>query len=86
MLVSAQGMAEEKALGPTAGCIRVIPESFELGAWHVVPGGGLRDPGKVSTKRASTLHGRPFNSTTEGALKHWLVNKSHLLFSLPTLS
>lgn len=33
MLVSAQGMAEEEALDPAAGCISMIPESFELRAW-----------------------------------------------------
>lgn len=44
MLVSAQGMAEEEALGPTAGCVSVIQESFELGAWNVVPSGSLRNP------------------------------------------
>lgn len=37
MLGPAQGMAEEKVLDPAVGCISVIQDSLERGAWNVAP-------------------------------------------------
>ena len=53
MLVPTAGMAEKEALDSTAGCISVIQESFELGAWNAAADGGLRLLGQVSAKGAS---------------------------------
>ena len=47
------GMAEKEALDSTAGCISVVQECLELGAWNAAAGGGLRLPGQVSAKGAS---------------------------------
>lgn len=53
MLVPTVGMAEKEVLDSTTGCISVIQESLEFGAWNVAAGGGLRLPGQVSAKGAS---------------------------------
>lgn len=85
VLVFAQGMAKEEALDSAAGCTSMTQESCEMKAWEAAPGSGLRNPGQsLQTEQVSTQQGRAtVNSNAEDTSKHWLVNKSHLLFSLP---